>query len=109
MNSLRLHNLPPSFVDDNGDVIVSMLYVVSPSNFGTVDMRVSSDKLIAVSPYFATTLKPEWLHNKVTGSEDCGDGTFRIMKRYETELDDDGKDILVGKVIASMNPICNRS
>jgi hypothetical protein len=77
-----------------------MLYMKSPWVLGTVDMRISSDKLIAISPYFATTLKSEWLHNKVTGNEDCDDGTSRTMKRYELELDSDGSDVLVGKVIA---------
>jgi hypothetical protein len=95
--SRRPDEFPPCFVDPNGDVIISMFYY-PPWDLGTVDMRISSDKLIEISPYFATTLKPEWLHNKVTGNEDCGDGTSRIMKRYELELDTDGSDILVGKV-----------
>ena len=94
----RPDQLPPCFNDDKGDIIISMLYMICPSNIGTVQMRISSDKLIAVSPYFATTLRPEWVHNKGTGNEDCGDGTSRVMKRYELELDDDGKDVLVGKV-----------
>jgi hypothetical protein len=99
----RPNQLPPCFNDDKGDIIISMLYMICPSNIGTVQMRISSDKLIAVSPYFATTLKPEWLHNKLTGNEDCGDGTSRVMKRYELELDDDGKDVLVGKVSTPLN------
>jgi hypothetical protein len=97
-NNSRPDELPPCFVDPNGDVIISMLYMISPWDLGTVDMRISSDKLIELSPYLATTLRPEWLHNKVTGNEDCGDGTSRIMKRYELELDTDGNDVLVGKV-----------
>lgn len=75
----------------------------------TVEMRMSSDKLMAVSPYFAATLKSEWLHNKVTGNEDCGDGTSRILKRYELELDKDGNAILVGKVGTPLNMAHNRS
>lgn len=78
--------------------MISMLTTVSPADPDTTDMRISSDRLRAVSPYFETNLKPEWLHNKVTGQEDCGDDTFRIMKRFELELDSDGDDFLVGKV-----------
>lgn len=105
MQSLRSDELPPCFVDANGDIIISMPYVICAFDFGAVEMRISSNKLIAVSPYFAITLKPEWLHNKVTGTQNCSDGTIRTMKRYELELDKDGKDILVGKVAAPLNPM----
>lgn len=98
MESLRSDELPPCFIDGNGDIIISMPYVICAFDFGTVEMRISSKKLIAVSPYFAITLKPEWLHNKITGEQNCSDGIVRTMKRYELELDKDGKDILVGKV-----------
>ncbi|KEQ71928.1 hypothetical protein M436DRAFT_64738 [Aureobasidium namibiae CBS 147.97] len=101
MKSLRPDELPPCFVDPNGDTIISVPYMVCAFDFGTLEMRISSDKLIAVSSYFAATLKPEWLHNKVTGTENCSDGIARVMKRYELELDQDGKDILVGKTAAT--------
>jgi hypothetical protein len=97
------HDLPHCFLDPNGDTIISMLYMISPWDLGTVEVRISSDKLIEASPYFATTLKPEWLHNKVTRNEDCSDGISRIMKRFELELETDGKDTLVGKVMAPSN------
>jgi hypothetical protein len=98
MDSPRPNALPPYLFDPNGDTIVSMLHLPSMWDLETVEMRISSAKLVAVSSYFAKTLKPQWLHNKVTGNEDCGDGTSRIMKRYELELDKDGYDILEGKV-----------
>lgn len=103
MGSLRSDELPPYFVDANGDTIISVPYMICAFDFGAVEMRISSDKLIAISPFFAMTLKPEWLHNKVTGTEDRGDGSIRTMKRYELELDKDGKDILVGKVTAPLD------
>jgi len=109
MTSLRSDELPPCFVDSNGDIIISIPYMVCAFDFGTLEMRISSDKLIAVSSYFATTLKPEWLHNKVTGTENCSDGITRVMKRFELELDQDGKDILVGKVVAASGPMYHNS
>ncbi|KAH0345267.1 hypothetical protein KCU81_g4408, partial [Aureobasidium melanogenum] len=61
-------------------------------------MRISSARLRAVSQYFETNLKPEWLHNKVIGQGLGSDGTILIMKRFEVEVDsDDGHDFLVGK------------
>lgn len=102
MKPRKSDEVPPCFFDANGDTMISLLYMRSPWDLGTVDMRISSDKLIAVSPYFASAMKSEWLHNKVTGTEDCGDGTFRIMKRFELELDNDGKDVLVGKVLTPL-------
>jgi hypothetical protein len=103
----ELHGLPRCFLDPNGDTIISILYMISPWDLGTVEVRISSDKLIEASPYFATTLKSEWLHNKVTGNEDCSDGISRIKKRFELELETDGKDILVGKVMAPSNSMYN--
>ena len=96
---LKPYELPHCFFDPNGDTIISLLYMISPWDLGIVEMRISSDKLIEASPYFATTFKSEWLHNKITGNEDCDGGISRIMKRFELELDIDGKDILVGKVM----------
>ncbi|KAH0277121.1 hypothetical protein KCU91_g3416, partial [Aureobasidium melanogenum] len=71
---------------------------MSPADPETTDMRISSARLRAVSPYFERNLKPEWLHNKVTGQGIGSDGTVLIMKRFELEVDsDDGDDFLVGK------------
>jgi hypothetical protein len=97
------HDLPHRFLGPDGDTVISVLYMISPWDLGTLEVRISSDKLIEASPYFAITLKSEWLHNKVTGNEDCSDGISRIMKRFELELETDGKDILVGKVMAPSN------
>jgi hypothetical protein len=97
------HDLPHRFLGPDGDTVISVLYMISPWDLGTLEVRISSDKLIEASPYFATTLKSEWLHNKVTGNEDCSDGISRIMKRFELELETDGKDNLVGKVMAPSN------
>lgn len=108
MNAPQPNEVPRCFFDANGDTVISLLYMLSPWILGTVDVRISSDSLIAASPYFATSMKPEWLHNKVTGKEDCGDGTFRIMKRFELQLDNDGKDILVGKVVIPLIPMHNK-
>jgi len=90
--------LPPCFFDADGDVVISMLTNMSPADPETTDMRISGDRLRAVSPYFESNLKPEWLHNKVTGQEIRSDGTFLIMKRFELELDSGGDDFLAGKV-----------
>ena len=100
--------LPPCFYDANGDVVISMLTTKSRADPETTDMRISSDRLRAVSSHFETNLKPEWLHNKVTGQEDYGDGTFRIMKRFELELDSDGGDFFVGKVNMPSNSTYNK-
>ncbi|KAG9694284.1 hypothetical protein KCU95_g14821, partial [Aureobasidium melanogenum] len=90
--------LPPCFSDPDGDVVISMLTSMSPADPETTDMRISSARLRAVSPYFERNLKPEWLHNKVTGQGIGSDGTVLIMKRFELEVDsDDGDDFLVGK------------
>ena len=79
--------------------MISMLTSMSPADPETTDMRISSARLRAVSPYFEANLKPEWLHNKVTGQGIGSDGTVLIMKRFELEVDsDDGDDFLVGKV-----------
>ncbi|KAG9667480.1 hypothetical protein KCU99_g8918, partial [Aureobasidium melanogenum] len=90
--------LPPCFFDANGDVVISMLATISPADPETTDMRISGERLRAVSPYFERNLKPEWLHNKVTGQGFGSDGTVLIMKRFELDLDGDGDDFLVGKL-----------
>ncbi|KAH0013880.1 hypothetical protein KCU78_g8955, partial [Aureobasidium melanogenum] len=90
--------LPPCFFDANGDVVISMLTTISPADPETTDMRISGDRLRAVSPYFERNLKPEWLHNKVTGQGFGSDGTVLIMKRFELDFDGDGDDFLVGKL-----------
>ncbi|KAH0360476.1 hypothetical protein KCU65_g9377, partial [Aureobasidium melanogenum] len=95
--------LPACFSDPNGDVVISMLTSTSPADPGTTDMRISSARLRAVSPYFERNLKPEWLHNRVTGQGVGSDGTILIMKRFELEVDSDGDDFLVGKT-ATTNP-----
>lgn len=78
--------------------MISMLATISPADPETTDMRISGERLRAVSPYFERNLKPEWLHNKVTGQGFGSDGTVLIMKRFELDLDGDGDDFLVGKV-----------
>lgn len=90
--------LPPCFFDANGDVVISMLTTMSPADAETTDLRISGQRLRAVSPYFEANLKPEWLHNKITGQGICSNGQTLIMKRFELELDSDGGDFLVGKV-----------
>ncbi|KAG9576650.1 hypothetical protein KCU77_g9407, partial [Aureobasidium melanogenum] len=82
--------LPPCFFDANGDVVISMLTTMSPADPETTDMRISGDRLRAVSSYFERNLKPEWFHNKVIGQGFGSDGTVLIMKRFELELDSDG-------------------
>ncbi|KAG9648512.1 hypothetical protein KCU64_g9769, partial [Aureobasidium melanogenum] len=95
--------LPPCFFDANGDVVISMLTTMSPADAETTDLRISGQRLRAVSPYFEANLKPEWLHNKITGQGICSNGQTLIMKRFELELDSDGGDFLVGKT-ATTNP-----
>ncbi|KAH0005342.1 hypothetical protein KCU78_g12923, partial [Aureobasidium melanogenum] len=90
--------LPPCFFDADGDVVISMLTTMSPDDPETTDMRISGDRLRAVSSYFERNLKPEWLHNKITGQGFGSDGTVLIMKRFELELDSDGGDFLAGKL-----------
>jgi hypothetical protein len=100
--------LPPCFFDANGDVVISMLTEMSPADPETTDLRISGDRLRAVSPYFEANLKPEWLHNKVTGQGFGSDGTVLIMKRFELELDSDGDDFLVGQVNMPSDSIHSR-
>ncbi|KAG9589025.1 hypothetical protein KCU77_g8759, partial [Aureobasidium melanogenum] len=90
--------LLPCFFDANGDVVISMLTTMSSADPETTDLRISGQRPRAVSPNFEANLKPEWLHNKVTGEEICSDGTTLTMKRFELELDSDGGDFLVGEV-----------